>query len=228
MALADSSGNAIRVPTPTTTPARGGGYLWVRRSIGNGKWETVRVHESKLTPAQRAAARASSLNQPGDAPNSATPKPPTPATPATPAAPTTIDPRDGEYQNQVGQYAFERDKNLAEQNAERAKLPSLYNRGAADIRTAYTRNQYDSNAELAARGIIRSGEFQKRGADRLITQASQQADLDRQYGTGAQAAIAARLAQINQQYELSAAQALQAAKDRYAQKYPASTYIAGS
>lgn len=210
---------------PSAVGGMGGGYLWVRRSLGNGKYETVRVHVSKLTPAQQAAARASSLNKPGGAPNLGAPAGGGPASPP-PAA--VIDPRDGEYQSQLGQYAFDRDRGIAEQNAELAKLPALYNRGAQDIRTGYLRNRNDSNAELAARGIVRSGEYQKRGADRLMQQVNQTADLERTYGAGAQSAIAARLAEINQQYALQEASALQAAKDRYAQRYPASPYLTGA
>lgn len=147
-----------------------------------------------------------------------------------PAAPPelSIDPRDGDYQNQVGQYAFDRDRALADLEARRSTLPSLYNRGFADIRRSYDRDRYDSNAELARRGIIRSGEYQRRGADRAMQNARLTADLDTQYGTGAQRDIAAKLADINQQYNVQQAGALAAAKDRYAQRYPASTYIAGA
>ena len=140
------------------------------------------------------------------------------------AAAPSIDPRDGAYQNEMGRYAFERTNAINEQEARRQTLPSLYNRGAADLLTNYNRDRYDSNAELARRGIIRSGEYQRRGADRLMAQARQTADLDTQYGSGAQRDIAARLAEIQQSYNLSSAGALQSAKDRYSAANPTSTY----
>lgn len=220
------------VAAGTAAPVGGGGYLRVRQEHpkGSGKYRIVRVHETKLTPAQLAAAKRNGLNT--AAPDPAQPAPaapapaaPTPATPTPPPPPQIIDPRDGSYQSELARYAYDRDRSIAEINAERTRLPSLYNRGAADIRTAYNRDRYDSNANLAARGIIRSGEYQRRGADRQITQVRQTADLDRQYGSGAQSALTARLNDINTQYNLNSQSALQNARDRYASNNPASTYI---
>lgn len=205
---------------PRGTPGgMGTGYVRVRAEQPDGSYKIVRVHSSKLTPQQLAAARKNGLNIAG------TPKPATPTTPAPTAKPPAIDPRDGTYQRESAQFAFDRDNAVNTAEAERQRLPSLYNRGLADIRTGYNRDRYDSNAELASRGIIRSGEYQRRGADRLIQQANQTSALDQQYGSGAQAGIAARLAQIQQQYSLNQANALLAAKERYQQMYPASSYI---
>lgn len=137
-----------------------------------------------------------------------------------------IDPRDGQYQAEVGQAAFDRDRGIADVDAQRQTLASQYNRGSADILTGFNRNRYDSNAELAHRGIVRSGEYQRRGADREMDRIRQQSQLENDFGSGAQARLAARLAEINQAYNLSSQGALSSAMDRYKQMYPASPLIA--
>lgn len=208
-------------PPRGTAGGMGSGYVRVRAKQPDGSYKIVRVHSSKLTPQQLAAARKNGLNTAAGSkptPEAITTPPKTPKPPA-------IDPRDGQYQRESAQFAFDRDNAVNAAEAERQRLPALYNRGLADIRTGYNRDRYDSNAELASRGIIRSGEYQRRGADRLIQQANQTSALDQQYGSGAQAGIAARLAQIQQQYSLNQANALLAAKERYQQMYPASSYI---
>ncbi len=205
------TGGVVRVPAGTAAPVNSDPY---RRVTRNGV--SVLVRWSQLT----AAERTHYGNNPNPAqPGGAAPSgpPPQPSSPPQPGYEwqlvegqwrqvlTQTDPRDSQYQTEVGQAAFDRDRATFEQEYQRAQLPSLYNRGAADIRTSYDRNRYDSNAELARRGIIRSGEYQRRGADRLIEQTRQTADLDRQYGSGAQSQIAQRLADINAQYQLSQA-----------------------
>jgi len=229
---------------PTAVVGGGGGYLRVRQKQADGSWRIVRVHQSKLTPAHLAAARQNGLNGPvspskptggvtnrlgGGAQQTPVPAKPagfaTPGATTRPATPNTIDPRDGIYQAELAQYAYDRDQAIAGINAERATLPSLYNRGFQDIRTGYNRDRFDSNAELAARGLVRSGEYQRRGADRQMQQVRHVADLDRQYGTGAQSLLTQRLTDIQRQYALQQQGALASAKDRYASSNPASTYI---
>lgn len=223
---ADPRGSAFNTPPVGLT---GGGYVRVRQRQPDGSWKIVRVHESKLTPGQLAAARRNGLNtmpaQP--TPNAGGGGGGTGVAGATqePAPPQVIDPRDGTYQNDLARYAYDRDTGIAALNAESSTLASNYNRGAADIGIGYDRDRFDSNANLASRGIVRSGEYQRRGADRLMQRARQTADLERQYGTGAQADIARRLADINAQYGLNSSAALQGARDRYATTNPASTYV---
>jgi hypothetical protein len=190
---------------PMTAPRPG--YRWVQ---SHGRWVQI------LLPKPKPGAAA-----PGTGVASAQPGVPAPADPA------AIDPRDPDYQREVGQAAFERDRDIAEQERQRTTLASQYNRGVADMRTAYDRDRYDSNADLARRGIVRSGEYQKRGADRLMQQTRTAAGLEQTYGTGAQSQIAATLANINQQYALRQQAALSAAKQRYAQNYVASPYVMG-
>lgn len=137
------------------------------------------------------------------------------------------DPRDADYVREAGNAAAERDRAIAEQEAERKQLKPMYDQGAAGIGKSYDRSRYDSNAELAGRGIVRSGEYQKRGTERVIQRASQTADLERQYGTGAQSRIASRIGDINNAYSLAEQNALRAAQERYSQRYIASPY-AGS
>jgi hypothetical protein len=183
-----------------------GQYVYVTRG-----GRRVAVLRSKLTPAERAGVNARA----GGSTGAATPAP----------APQTIDPRDGDYQIEAGQTAYEKQQALAAQDARRAQLPSLYNRGLEDIRESYNRDRYDANASLAARGLIRSGEYQRVGANRAMQNTRNLSGLDQQYGSGAQAEIAQRTAEINQQYALAMQAAMQNARNRYMQSNPASQYI---
>jgi hypothetical protein len=185
-----------------------GQYVYVTRG---GK--RVAVLRSKLTPAERAGVNARAGGSTGT--GAAT----------TPPAQQTIDPRDGDYQVEAGQSAFEQAQALAEQTSRQSQLASLYNRGLEDIRTAYDRDKYDTNAGLAARGIIRSGEYQRLGANRAMQNTRNLSSLDQQYGSGAQAEIAQRTAEINQRYALAMQAAMQNARNRYMQSNPASQYI---
>lgn len=135
------------------------------------------------------------------------------------------DPRDGEYQARLAHAAAEKQRGLNQIDADRATFASMYNRGAQDIRTGFDRSRYDSNADLASRGIVRSGEYQRRGADREMGRIRQVADLENQYGTGAHSRLASRLNDINQSYALTEQSELASAMERYKQRYP--LYIGG-
>lgn len=148
-----------------------------------------------------------------------------PAKPAKTAKPKVIDPRDAQYQTDFGLAQHERQQALAEIEEERRQLPSLYNRGAADLATQLARSRYDSNAELAARGIFNSGERGKRAIDMQDSFQRGSTDLQQRYGSGRQAQLSQQLSGINEGYRLQQASLMQAAKDRYMQQNPASSYI---
>jgi hypothetical protein len=202
---------------------------WKRLSNGQIAYSGIGTVAPGTAAPIAPGAKAPTASTPSPAaPTPAAPESPapTPAAPApTPAAPAVIDPRDAEYWNQYNAKLYDKNVSLAAQQAELDKLPSLYNRGSADIGTAYNRDRYDSNAELARRGIVRSGEYQRRGADRIMTQGRQLSDLEQQYGSGARSTIASRIADINNRFNLETPTLLTDARNRYASQYPASSYI---
>jgi len=138
------------------------------------------------------------------------------------------DPRrfmDSQYRRDIAQLQFDKSRGLNDIDARLGTLKSQYDIGSADLFKNYDRGRYDSNAELASRGIFNSGERMGRAVNMQDQLGRGQLDLSNQYGEGAIRGLTAERAGLNNQYNLSQQQAYGAARDRFSQRRPASNYI---
>ncbi len=108
-------------------------------------------------------------------------------------------------------------------NAQLGSLQSYYNLGNADRLRNYSRDTYDSNAALAARGIFQSGSRDQAYIQRQAADTQAQLDLNTNYGSIAQAGLARQLADVDTGLLFDNQAAELAAKQAYPDAHPAPT-----